>query len=122
MNNIDDKEIEALLRRYRPKGPPDRLRKKLFKPKHSFKTLVWRLSFAAAITLVIGLNFASYRLARQTADLIGVQPLWTTQVEETAHALDGNGWAKKYLLLYLAMEEQHKRSKIQNQGLMGAIQ
>jgi hypothetical protein len=122
MNLNEDKAIESLLRRYRPKGPPDRLRKKLFEPKRSFKTLFWRLSFAAAIALIIGLNIASSRLSRQTADLIGARPLWTPQAEETAHALGDNGWAKQYLLFCLAMEEQNKRSKIQNQGLMGAIQ
>jgi hypothetical protein len=124
MNRFDDMEIESLLRRYRPKGPPDRLRKNLFEPKQkqSLKTLFWRLSIAAAIALVIGLNAAAYRLSRQTADLIGTRPLWTPQAEETARDLGGNGWAKKYILFCLASEEQNKRSKIQNLGLMGVIQ
>jgi hypothetical protein len=130
MNHNEDKEMEALLRRYRPKGPPDRLRKNIFepkpkpKPKHSLKTFLRRFSIAAAVALIVGLNAATYRLSRQTADLIGARPLWTPQAEETARALDldKNGWAKKYLLFCLAMEEQNKRSKIQEHGIIGAIQ
>ena len=64
MNN--DREIEALLRRYQPAGPPPGLRARIVAPAiEARRTWPWVAAAAALLAATIGLHISTSRLGRQ---------------------------------------------------------
>ena len=101
--NDEDSRIEELLTRYRPKGPPARLRERLIQSLEycrSFKWRPWWTAAAASLILSIGLNFAAESISRDTVDMLQVQQIeWTPEAEEAAQLLNGDGWGRDYIAL-----------------------
>ena len=61
--------IEARLQRYRPVGPPSRLRNRILPP----GTPRWAWVAAAVLTLTtVGLSWATHRVERRTGETLGV--------------------------------------------------
>jgi hypothetical protein len=64
----DDRDIETLLRRYQPAGPPPGLRARIAPPAIATgRTWPWLAAAAALLAATIGLHMSSSRLARQMA-------------------------------------------------------
>ncbi|MFA5864901.1 MAG: hypothetical protein WC975_09460 [Phycisphaerae bacterium] len=114
MNNLNDNQIEALLRRFGPKGPPTALRKKIFespKTHYSFRSIFWWSSIAAMLIISLCLNFAADGVAKDTAKLLGPsQTQWTPEAEEAAKLLDGNGWGRRYIAFALEMDKRNRKN------------
>ena len=105
---MNDNQIEAVLRHYQPKGPPENLRAKIFstaKRKFSYGSIVWWTSIAAMLMISIGFNHAANTITNQTASMVGSSQIrWTPEAEEAAQMLDGNGWGRRYIAFALEME------------------
>jgi len=103
----EDMEIEILLARYRPAGPPARLRDRILAttgPRRSPWTVVGRLSLATMLILCVGLHLSAERVARQTSAVLNPEPTkWTAQAEEAIELLNGQG--RRYIALALAADE-----------------
>lgn len=100
-------ELEEKLSRYRPAGPPGGLRDRVLSvatPRRSRPVITPWLAVAAMLLVSIGLNLATARIGRQTADLLGPRTLWTAEAEEMAKLLNGNGQGRRYIAFCLAAD------------------
>jgi len=89
-------EIEGVLRRYRPIGPPADLRDRVLRaalPGRPWRTAAGWLAAAAVIGLSIGLHLATERALRETAVAAGWGRVeWTSAAEEAARMLGADGY------------------------------
>ncbi len=119
-----DMEIEALLARYRPGGPPVGLRDRILataRPRRLRWAVVGRLSLAAMLVLSLGLSLATERLTRQTVSAIRPAPLrWTPEVDKAVELLDGQGPGRRYIALALAADEP-RIARLLRQNVPGGL-
>ena len=113
---MNETEIKTKLKRYRPIGPSQELRERIFTPaprqtRRPYGTFLWQSTLAALLLLSLGLNMAANHMLHQTNELLKIGKIeWTPQAEEAAQLLDGNGWGRKYIVCALAMDDLKKRS------------
>jgi hypothetical protein len=105
MNQSDD-IIESLLARYRPTGPPPGLRSLVLSSalpsRPRWRVAAW-LSVAAMLVLTLGLHLAATRVMRATAAAADIGRIeWSTEAEEAARMLNGDGAGRRYVALALA--------------------
>ena len=103
--------IERLLERFRPVGPPARLRARALAAAESVLTerrprrigvYVWRAAVAAGLIVAVCLNLAAERISTSTLEQVGIGPaIWTQQTEQIAQMLDGEGSGGRYLAMAL---------------------
>jgi hypothetical protein len=59
---MNEHDVERVLERYRPVGPPERLRARILTPDSSARVWPWAAVAAALLALVVGLNADRDRL------------------------------------------------------------
>ena len=104
-----DNEIEQILRRYRPAGPPEGLRQRVLlsaqprtKPTRTWRVWAFRAAVAAVVVLSITLNVAADRMMTAVSASIGIGPVrWTEDAEQAAQMLGGGAWGRRYIALGL---------------------
>jgi len=114
MNDPDsttDGDLERLLERFSPVGPPAGLRQRVLAVARSapaahrprrFAVSVWRAAVAAGFMAAVCLTLAADRISTRTAGQIGIGPaVWTQQEEEIAQMLDGDGCGRRYVAMAL---------------------
>lgn len=113
MSLDDDPELEGLearLGRYRPMGPPPTLRARVLAieaPARSRRSVGKRLAVAALILLVVGLRWHTQQMDRETRALLDSrETLWTSEAEEAARELDGDGAGWRYVAFALLADRQ----------------
>lgn len=107
---LDDRDIESLLRRWRPVGPPDGLRRRVLgsasrEVPSAARRSVIRWAAAAALLVAVALQGATLSEERDIRAMLGEpRVLWTAEVEALARAIDGdgNGPGRRYLAMQLA--------------------
>ena len=118
-----DKEIEQILRGYRPAGPSESLRERVLssadsrprlEPARTWRVWAFRTAVAAALVLSLTLNMAAERTMMEVCTNIGIGPVrWTKDAEQAAQMLDGDEWGRRYIALGLmastgrGLEENH---------------
>jgi hypothetical protein len=107
----DTGQMEQILIRYRPVGPPADLRDRVTmagqpRPQRSRLAIISWLAAAATLALTVGLNMATNRLLRETAKSLGPEIVWTEEAEEMAKLLDGQGQGRQYIAFCLAASRQ----------------
>ena len=103
--------VEHLLERFRPAQAPAALRARVLAaasaaarqwPRHGMGIILWRSAVAAGIVAAVWLNLAGEHMAAQVAGQVGVGPaVWTSQAEEAAELLEGQGAGRRYLAMAL---------------------
>ena len=56
---MDDRQVEDLLKRYRPAGPPDSLRERCLTPSSAARVWPWAAAAAALLAITVGLEVAA---------------------------------------------------------------
>jgi len=107
-----DPEIEAMLTRYRPTGPPADLRDRVLRStggRRSRWPMAAGLAVAAMLVLSLGLNLATRQMMQETALTLSAGRIeWTPEAEEIAQMLNGDGEGRRYLALALAAGAPHR--------------
>jgi hypothetical protein len=67
---MKDDDILDSLRRYRPAGPPPRLRGRVVQVTPAARTWPWAVAAAALLALSIALNVGARRVERETASFV----------------------------------------------------
>ena len=101
---MDDSEIEDLLRRYRPIGPPARLRERIFATAPSQR--IWPWASAAAALLIFATTFhvaSSYEAG--TAD-VTLGPAAATRVADDLTGMLGGDLSARDLAEFIIVEQQ----------------
>jgi hypothetical protein len=79
-------DIENLLQRYRPVGPPSTLRQKIVAAlpvERHWPLYIFRAAIAATLLISVGLLYAADTLNRTNADRIGTGPVtWTPETQQ----------------------------------------
>ena len=107
--NDQDRQIEQILRAYRPAAPPDELRDRVLAsaetglaPDRTWRGWAFRGAVAAAIVVSVALNLAADRTMATVNSTVGIGPVrWTEDAEQAAQLLDGDGWGRRYIALRL---------------------
>jgi hypothetical protein len=106
--SLDDRRIEAMLRAYRPAGPPARLREGVMaqvRPRSAAWDSAGAWAVAALLLLCLGLHWFTGGLLRKSlTTLCGPPAAWSRDAEEAASLLGGNRRAHEYLRLALTMD------------------
>ena len=100
---MDDSKIEDLLRRYRPVGPPARLRDRIFA---TAPIRIWPWASAAAALLVSALTFhvgSGYEVASAG---VTVGPTVATRVSDDLTEMLGGDVAARELAEFIMVEQQ----------------
>lgn len=108
----NDPEIEVMLTRYRPTGPPAGLRDRVLRSTGSRRSrwaMAAGLVIAAMLVLSVGLDLAARRMMQETAAALGAGRIeWTPEAEEIARMLNGDGEGRRYIALALAAGVPHR--------------
>ena len=99
-------KIEEMLLKFRPASPPEGLRGRVLSAADSsggsgraWGLWVFRAAIAAMLVIALGLNVAANKMTKRLIASIGGSPAaWTKESEEAAKMLDGNGWARQYMI------------------------
>ncbi|HOW69414.1 MAG TPA: hypothetical protein PKY77_02335 [Phycisphaerae bacterium] len=107
-------ELEGRLSKYRPAGPSKALRARVLadvSPRAQRPIGKW-LAVAALILLVIGLQWHTQQMDRETRAILDArETLWTPEAEELAQELDGDGAGRRYLAFALLADRQRWASQ-----------
>lgn len=99
-------DMQRLLERFRPVGPPAELRARALAVQSAYSEhrpgrialYIWRASVAAGLVAAIWLHLAADDVSARLAGQIGIGPaVWTQEEERVAQMLDGDGWGRRYL-------------------------
>lgn len=86
---MDDPQIESLLRRYQPAGPPPALRVRVLATPTVGRAWPWAVAAAALLALTFALQISTARLTRATEVTLAVEPA-ALAVDALAELLDGD--------------------------------
>ncbi len=101
---MNDSEIEDLLRRYRPIGPPARLRERIFATARSRRIWPWASAAAALLISAVTFHFASgYEVG--SAD-VTLGPAAVTRVADDLTGMLGGDVAARDLAEFIMVEQQ----------------
>ena len=101
---MDDSEIEDLLRRYRPIGPPARLRERIFATAPSRRIWPWASAAAALLIAAMTLHVASGNEIGSVDVTLG--PAAATRVADDLTGMLGGDVAARYLAEFIIVEQQ----------------
>lgn len=108
---MDDSQVEDLLRRYRPVGPPPRLRGRIFATAPNRRTWPWASAAAALLVSALALQVALGHEV-STADIALGSAVDTRVLDDLTDLLGGDMSARQLAELILA--EQQLRSETTN--------
>lgn len=91
---MDDRQVEDLLKRYRPAGPPESLRERCLTPSPIARVWPWAAAAAALLAITVGLQAAAAG-AVAGADLMWAPDSSEQAVAELADALGGDVAARR---------------------------
>ena len=102
-------EMEKLLRRYYPAGPPAHVREKILRlemlratPRRLWPMRLFRTAVAALLLLSLGLLHAADRLNHDSASRVGLgPPRWTLEAQQAADLLGNDPAARHYIAFCL---------------------
>lgn len=107
---MKDSDIEDLLRKYRPLGPPARLRERIFAIDHSER--IWPWATAAAALLVSALTFPiAIRYEAASVDVRLGPAAETRVVDDLTDRLGGDADARE-LAEFIVVEQQLRAEAI----------
>lgn len=101
---MDDSEIEDLLRRYRPVGPPAKLRERILGTDRVPRIWPWASAAAALLVSALTLHLAG-RYEAASADL-RLGPAAVVRVADDLTAVLGGGAAARQLAEFIVVEQQ----------------
>ena len=91
---MDDRQVEDLLKRYRPAAPPDSLRERCLTPSRHARVWPWATAAAALLAITVGLEAAAAGAMARVDVVVAPDP--TAQaIAELAEALGGDAAARR---------------------------
>lgn len=112
---MNDSEIEDLLRKYRPVGPPAELRQRILATTRVPR--IWPWASAAAALLVLGLTFQFATRSETAAADLNLGPSAVARVTEDLTNMLGGDIRARELAEFIVVEQQ-----VHNETTTAAIQ
>lgn len=91
---MDDRQVEDLLKRYRPAAPPDSLRERCLTPLRHARVWPWAAAAAALLAITVGLQVAT-AAAMAGAGVVLMPDTSAQAVADLAEALGGDAAARR---------------------------
>jgi hypothetical protein len=118
-------EMERLLRRYYPAGPPAHIREKILRrdlllatPRRLWPMRLFRTAVAALLLLSLGLLHAADRLNQDSAARSGLgSPHWTAEAQQAADIMGGDPASRQYIAICLVAGNGHSSRSLSSQGV-----
>lgn len=105
---MDDRQVEDLLRRYRPAGPPESLRVRCLTPSPVARVWPWAAAAAALLAITVVLEAAAAQAIAAAEVVVGPEPT-AHAIAELAESLGGDAAAHRAAEQIL--EEQLRRDR-----------
>ena len=117
-------DLENLLKRFRPAGPPARLRETILRlqtppasPARLWPIHLFRGAIAALLLLSVSLLYAAARLNQDTASRVGQgPPRWTAEAQQAADLLGPGSASRDYIALCLVASHGRSSRSPSSQG------
>jgi hypothetical protein len=117
-------DLENLLQRFRPAGPPSHLREKILRrpippaaPARHWPIHLFRGAIAALLLLSISLLYAANRLNQDSAARVGQgPPRWTAEAQQAADLLGPGSASRDYIALCLVASHGRPSRNLPSQG------
>lgn len=93
-STVDDQQAEALLKRYRPAGPPEALRERCLTPLQVARVWPWAAAAAALLATTLGVQMAA-GAAMAGAKITSAPDPSADAVADLAEALGGDAAARR---------------------------
>jgi len=118
-------DMEKLLRRYYPAGPPAHVREKILRwnmlhatPRRLWPMRLFRTAVAALLLLSLGLLHAADRLNQDSAARVGIgPPRWTPEAQQAADLLGNDPASRQYIAICLVAGNGHSSRSLSSQGV-----
>lgn len=91
---MDDRHVEAVLKRYRPAAPPGSLRERCLTPLPATRVWPWAAAAAALLIVTVGLRVAA-ATATAGANVAPAPEVSANAVAELAETLGGDAFARR---------------------------
>jgi hypothetical protein len=101
---MNDQELEDVLKRYRPAGPPSRLRSRLVEPLRARRTWPWATAAAVLLISIITLRIGTHSQAAGVDLQLGPDAT-DLAVEKLSHIL-GDATDARALAEWMVIEDQ----------------
>lgn len=105
---MDDQQVEALLKRYRPAGPPESLRERCLTPSRDARVWPWAAAAAALLASTVAIQGAAADAVAGANVVVTPDPT-ARAIAELAEALGGDPPAR--LLAEQIINEQMQRDR-----------
>lgn len=105
---MDDQQVEALLKRYRPAGPPLSLRERCLTPSRGARVWPWAAAAAALLVITVTIEGAAARAAI-SADVVVAPDPTAHAIAELAETLGGDAAARR--VAEQIIDEQMRRDR-----------
>ena len=91
---MDDRQVEDLLKRYRPSGPPESLRARCLAPSRQRRAWPWAVAAAALLVITFALEGAAANAVAGADVVVSPDPM-VRAVLELAEVLGGDAVAQR---------------------------
>ncbi len=117
-------DLEDILRRFRPAGPPEQLRQRILlahalRRRHAARWPIrlYRTAVAALLLLALGLLHSADRLNQDSASRVGVGPVrWTAEAQQAADLIGTGAAGRQYIALCLIASNNPQPQNPPTQG------
>ena len=118
---MDDRQVEDILQRYRPAGPPDSLRERCLAPSRVAGVWPWAAAAAALLAITVGLQAAGAG-AIAGADIVLTPDTSAQAVADLAEALGGDAAARRTAEQVIGQQMRRDREAAERPTPMGDVQ
>jgi hypothetical protein len=105
---VDDQQVEALLKRNRPAGPPESLRERCLSPLRQARVWPWVAAAAVLLVITVTIEGAAAR-AVASADVVVAPDPTAHAIAELAETLGGDAAARR--VAEQIIDEQMRRDR-----------
>lgn len=91
---MDDQQVEAVLRRYRPAGPPQSLRERCLAPAREARVWPWAATAAALLVITVAIDTAAASAVAGAEVVVAPDPM-ADVIAELAETLGGDAAARR---------------------------
>ena len=108
---MDDRQLEHLLKRYRPAGPPDSLRERALTASRHARVWPWATAAAALLAITVGLQGAAAG-AVTAAEIVSMPDTSADAAAELAEAFGGDEVARRMAEQFIDEEVRRDREQV----------
>jgi len=119
---VDERQVEELLKRYRPAGPPNALRERCLPPSPATRVWPWAAAAAALLAITVGIKAAAADVIAG-AGVVVTPDTSARAIADLAEVFGGDAAARRVAEQIIEQQMRRDRELVaQSTSSMGGIQ